>query len=207
LLLLDAHETVAAIEAAARILRLGIDNVATAATRYAGGYTRRIASRLLEATHDRPKPDADRDRLDMRGQHHGDGRFAAVLLTTARPVRDRTRSKLMTSSRIHPMTEPDTQCARAAALNLHGLLAHWSEVAAEAWVTPLLGWEEQEHARRGLERRPRSAHIGRFKPLCDFDWSWPKRCDRAVVDALMTLEFLKNATMPWAAPISRLDRA
>jgi len=92
------------------------------------------------------------------------------------------------------MTEPDTQRARAAALNLHGLLAHWNEVAAEAWVTPLLGWEEQERARRGLERRLRSAHIGRFKPLCDFDWSWPKRCDRAVVDALMTLEFLKDAT-------------
>ena len=51
------------------------------------------------------------------------------------------------------MTEPDTQRARAAALNLHGLLAHWNEVAAEAWVTPLLGWEEQERSRRGLERR------------------------------------------------------
>jgi len=60
------------------------------------------------------------------------------------------------------MTEPDTQRARAAALNLHGLLAHWNEVAAEPWVTPLLGWEEQERARRGLERRARSAHIGRF---------------------------------------------
>src|SRR5665213_4598823 len=55
---------------------------------------------------------------------------------------------------------------QTAALNLHGLLAHWNEVAAEAWVTPLLGWEEQERARRGLERRLRSAHIGRFKPLC-----------------------------------------
>ena len=29
------------------------------------------------------------------------------------------------------MTEPDTQRARAAALNLHGLLAHWTE-----WPTP-----------------------------------------------------------------------
>jgi hypothetical protein len=77
----------------------------------------------------------------------------------------------MTDSGIHPMTEPDTQRARAAALNLHGLLAHWNEAAGEAWVTPLLGWEEQERARRGLERRLRSAHIGRFKPLCDFDWS------------------------------------
>ena len=92
------------------------------------------------------------------------------------------------------MTEADTQRARAAALNLHGLLAHWSEIAAEPWLTPLLGWEEQERARRGLERRARSAHIGRFKPLADFDWSWPKRCDRVAVDALMTLEFLTDAT-------------
>jgi hypothetical protein len=37
------------------------------------------------------------------------------------------------------MTEHDTQRARAAALNLHGLLAHWNEVAAETWVMPLLG--------------------------------------------------------------------
>jgi DNA replication protein DnaC len=92
------------------------------------------------------------------------------------------------------MTEPDTQRARALSLNLHGLLAHWSEIAGEAWLTPLLDWEEQERARRGLERRARSAHIGRFRPLCDFDWSWPKRCDRTAVEALMTLEFLNDAT-------------
>ena len=92
-----------------------------------------------------------------------------------------------------PTTERDTRRDRAAALNLHGLLAHWSEVASETWVTSLLGWEEQERARRSLERRLRTAHIGRFKPLCDFDWAWPKRCDRAAVDTLMTLEFLNDA--------------
>ena len=91
------------------------------------------------------------------------------------------------------MTEPDTQRTRAAALNLHGLLAHWNEVAAEAWVAPLLGWEEQERVRHGLERRARTAHIGRFRPIADFDWTWPKRCDRAAVEALLTLEFLKDA--------------
>jgi DNA replication protein DnaC len=100
----------------------------------------------------------------------------------------------MTSSRISVMTERDTQQARAGALNLHGLLAHWGDVAGEAWVSALLGWEEQERARRSLERRLRTAHIGRFKPLCDFDWNWPKRCDRVAVDALMTLEFLGDAT-------------
>ena len=60
------------------------------------------------------------------------------------------------------MTEPDTRRARAGALNLHGLLAHWSEIASEAWVDTLLGWEERERARRGLERRLRAAHIGRW---------------------------------------------
>ena len=64
----------------------------------------------------------------------------------------------------------------------------------QAWVEPLLDWEEQERARRSLERRLQAAHIGRFKPLCDFDWNWPKRCDRAAVEALMTLDFLKEAT-------------
>ena len=92
-----------------------------------------------------------------------------------------------------PTTERDTLRARAAALNLHGLLTHWGEVASEPWVASLLGWEEQERARRSLERRLRTAHIGRFKPLCDFDWAWPKRCDRAAIDTLMTLEFLNDA--------------
>jgi DNA replication protein DnaC len=91
------------------------------------------------------------------------------------------------------MTERDTLRARAGALNLHGLLAHWSEVASQAWVTALLDWEEQERGRRSLERRLRTAHIGRFKPLCDFDWTWPKRCDRAAIEALMTLDFLDDA--------------
>src|ERR1700748_2591722 len=83
---------------------------------------------------------------------------------------------------------------RAAALHLHGLTAHWSEVADATWVAPFLAWEEQERARRSLERRMQAAHIGRFKPLCDFNWSWPKRCDRAAFEALMSLDFLKDAT-------------
>jgi DNA replication protein DnaC len=84
--------------------------------------------------------------------------------------------------------------ARAKALNLHGLLAHWSQAATADWVATLLDWEEQERARRSLERRLRTAHIGRFKPLADFDWTWPTRCDRMAFEALMALDFLKDAT-------------
>lgn len=91
------------------------------------------------------------------------------------------------------MDNSDTLRARAAALHLHGLLAHWSEAASQDWLAPLLAWEEQERHRRSLERRLKEARIGRFKPLCDFDWDWPKRCDRAAVEALMALDFLKEA--------------
>lgn len=91
------------------------------------------------------------------------------------------------------MNADDSLRQRALALHLHGLLAHWPEIANEPWVERLIAWEEQERTRRSLERRLNAAHIGRFKPLCDFDWSWPKRCDRAAIEALMSLDFLKEA--------------
>lgn len=84
--------------------------------------------------------------------------------------------------------------ARAKALHLHGLLAHWTDAGAAEWVERLIDWEEQERGRRSLERRLKDSHVGRFKPVCDFDWSWPKRCDRAAFEALMTLDFLGDAS-------------
>jgi DNA replication protein DnaC len=81
---------------------------------------------------------------------------------------------------------------RAQALRLHGLLAHWPELAEAPWLPALIQWEEEERARKSLERRLKEAHIGRFKALCDFDWSWPTRCDQPAVEALMSLDFLKE---------------
>jgi len=88
----------------------------------------------------------------------------------------------------------DRLIARATALKLHGLLAHWDEVVQTDWLKPLIGWEEEERARRGLERRLSSAHLGRFKLLADFDWSWPKQCDHEAINDLMQLRFLQDAT-------------
>jgi len=92
------------------------------------------------------------------------------------------------------MNDLDALQARAKVLNLNGLLAHWTQVATESWVQTLIDWEEQERARRSLERRLREARIGRFKPICEFDWNWPKRCDRSAFEALISLDFLKDAT-------------
>lgn len=90
-------------------------------------------------------------------------------------------------------TTPEALMVRAKALKLHGLLAHWEAVAAADWVAPLITWEEEERARRGLERRLGNAHLGRFKPLADFDWHWPTQCDRGAIDDLMGLHFLTEA--------------
>jgi DNA replication protein DnaC len=79
---------------------------------------------------------------------------------------------------------------RAQALHLNGLLANWNEVNAANWVPQLLAWEEAERTRRSLERRLRRACIGAFKPLVDFDWTWPTRCDRAAIEELMSLDFM-----------------
>ena len=100
---------------------------------------------------------------------------------------------MATPSQADPILRDELE-QRAGGLKLHGLLAHWDEVteAELLWVHKLIKWEEVERKRRGLERRLSAAHIGRFKPLADFDWSWPAHCDRAAVSEFMTLRFVKE---------------
>ena len=91
------------------------------------------------------------------------------------------------------MTTMDELKARAQALKLYGLLAHWEEVSDQDWVVRLIEWEEVERQARSLQRRLANARLGQFKPLADFDWQWPKRCDRAALEELMRLGFLGEA--------------
>lgn len=82
---------------------------------------------------------------------------------------------------------------RAKSLPLYGLLAHWQALTDTGWVEMLPDWEEHERARRSLVHRLTEAHIGRFKPIADFNWSWPEQCDQTAISELMSLEFLKTA--------------
>ncbi len=93
------------------------------------------------------------------------------------------------------MTTSEATPDRAKRLALWGLLAHWDELndSDQPWLQRLFDWEERERRRRSLERRLRQAHIGRFKPLADFDWHWLVKGDRAAVEELMTLEFIGEA--------------
>ncbi len=52
--------------------------------------------------------------------------------------------------------------------------------------------EHEERAQRSLKRRLRLAKIGRFKPMDDFDWNWPTRIDREVIERAFTLDFIQE---------------
>jgi len=84
---------------------------------------------------------------------------------------------------------------RAIDLKLYGLTAHFEAIPEGELpaLQRLLEWETIERKRRGLERRLSAAHIGRFKPLADFDWQWPDQCDQDAVSDLMTLGFIEES--------------
>lgn len=52
--------------------------------------------------------------------------------------------------------------------------------------------EASERARRGLERRLRLAGIRSFKPMADFDWAWPSKVERELIERALTLDFLQE---------------
>jgi len=52
--------------------------------------------------------------------------------------------------------------------------------------------ELTEGAKRSLERRLERSRIGRFKPMADFDWSWPKKIERDVIERALTLDFVNE---------------
>ncbi len=52
--------------------------------------------------------------------------------------------------------------------------------------------EHAERERRSLERRRRAAQLGRFKPIDEFDWSWPQKIDRSVIDRALSGELVRQ---------------
>jgi DNA replication protein DnaC len=91
-------------------------------------------------------------------------------------------------------TSPDPRAMkdRLQRLGLFGLLASFGELAHEPWLPRLIALEEQERKKRSLERRLKTARLGVFKPIADFDWSWPKRVDRDALEDLFSLRFVEE---------------
>gem|GEM_PF-5190111 len=75
-------------------------------------------------------------------------------------------------------------------LGLWGLLANWSEVHDQPWLTTVIDLEICERQRRSLERRIKNARLGSFKPFADFDWKWPTSIDQNLLRELFSLDFI-----------------
>jgi len=91
-------------------------------------------------------------------------------------------------------TDSDSLRRRVHALGLFGLLTNWSQVRDAPWLPTLLDYEEAERTRRSFERRKRSACLGSFKLIADFDWSWPRKIDRETIEETLSLGFMAEGT-------------
>ena len=52
--------------------------------------------------------------------------------------------------------------------------------------------EAADRTARNLQRRLQQAKLGRFKPIADFDWEWPKKIDRELVERALKLNFIEE---------------
>jgi len=53
--------------------------------------------------------------------------------------------------------------------------------------------EAEDRSRRSLERRLRVSGIKSFKPMVDYEWSWPSKIERDIIERALTLDFLHEA--------------
>jgi DNA replication protein DnaC len=87
-------------------------------------------------------------------------------------------------------------------LGLHYTAEHLDDIIAyatkkrlgpAALIEYLYQHESRERAGRSLQSRLIRSRLGRFKPMTDFDWDWPKRIDRRAVESVLALDFLAQA--------------
>jgi DNA replication protein DnaC len=81
---------------------------------------------------------------------------------------------------------------RATSDGLDDLLA---QATKERWspaqlLERVVDVDEKDRVRRSLDRRFTDSHLGRFKPMTDFDWAWPTKIDRELVDRALGGDYL-----------------
>lgn len=108
----------------------------------------------------------------------------------------------MTSPTLKTTTTSSSLSAQLQQIGLRALPAQVDDFLAHAsksrWsplqiLEQVVQAEIAERSRRSLERRLRLSGIKKFKPIADFEWSWPKKIDRDVVERAMTLDFLSES--------------
>lgn len=83
---------------------------------------------------------------------------------------------------------------RATAQGLDDLLARATK---QRWsphqlLQEIARVEISDKAARNLKRRLGAARLGRFKPIVDFEWNWPTKIDRELIERALRLEFIEE---------------
>jgi len=108
----------------------------------------------------------------------------------------------MNSSAPKTTTTSHSLSAQLQQIGLRALPAQLDDFIARAsksrWsphqiLEQMLEAEVQERARRSLEHRLRFSGIKKFKPIADFEWSWPTKIERDIIERALTLDFLAEA--------------
>ena len=68
------------------------------------------------------------------------------------------------------------------------------QLSSEALLKKLVQLESHERDTRNLQTRTKTAALGKFKPIVDFDWEHPKVIDKVLVQKLLGLSFMKVST-------------
>jgi DNA replication protein DnaC len=59
-------------------------------------------------------------------------------------------------------------------------------------IAELARLELADRHARSIARRLKEAKIGRFKPMAEFDWTWPREIDKDAVERLLGLDFMSD---------------
>jgi DNA replication protein DnaC len=96
------------------------------------------------------------------------------------PIPTTLSDQLQQLGLIHTASELNDFIARATQ-------KRWSPVVQ---LERLVQAELEARLRYRVERRLRDARLGRFKPMADWEWAWPKAIHRSTVDRVLSLDFL-----------------
>jgi DNA replication protein DnaC len=105
------------------------------------------------------------------------------------------------SSRATTMTNGNDLAFRLAKVGLLAIAGRMEDFLARAtkgrWsplqiIEEIARLEQLEKTQRSLLSRLQHARIGRFKPIADFDWNWPKKIERDLIERALTLEFVRE---------------
>lgn len=82
----------------------------------------------------------------------------------------------------------------ATAANLEDFLARVTKarLSPAQILEEIVRMEEIEKTRRSVAARLRRARIGRFKLMTDFDWAWPKKVERDIIERAFELDFVRQ---------------